>query len=78
MVVIIRSNTSMKCKNRITCCEIFVFVLVFAITKLLSTVCLRGGADAAQLGSDDLSVTTHVVASGQRIRGIVTLAVNVE
>ena len=65
MVVIIRFNTSMKCKNRITCCEIFVFVLVFAITKLLSTLRLEGWRDGR---SARLSVTTHVVPSGQRYR----------
>ena len=52
MVVIIRFNTSMKCKNRITCWEIFVFVLVSTIAVLLST--LRLGAGRKRSGGRQL------------------------
>ena len=78
MVVIIRSNNSMKCKNRITCCEIFVFVLLFVLAKVLSILEPGGGRSLTLSPHYITSIITAAVESGQRVGSVVALAVNVE
>ena len=75
MVVIIHSNTSMKCKNRTTCRKTSAFVPVIAFVKLLSTLVL--GADASDSAAL-LSICTAALVSSQRSSYIITLDANIK